>query len=66
MAWYVEQRRVLEEQVKKYSDPPSEHLLPDLPNHARCPLPGYIVFETSMLWMQNCRQVALTECAATA
>ena len=36
MAWYLEQRRQLEQQVKKYSDPPSEHLLPDLPPHARC------------------------------
>ncbi|CAL8462668.1 g2201 [Coccomyxa elongata] len=35
MSWYVEHRRTLEEQVKKYSDPPSEHLLPDLPPHAR-------------------------------
>ncbi len=35
MSWYVENRRSLEEQVKKYSDPPSEHLLPDLPAHAR-------------------------------
>ena len=36
MSWYLEQRRQLEQQVKKYSDPPSEHLLPDLPPHARC------------------------------
>jgi hypothetical protein len=36
ISWYVEQRKYLEEQVKKYSDPPSEHLLPDLPPHARC------------------------------
>ena len=35
MSWYVDQRRQLEETVKKYSDPPSEHLLPDLPLHAR-------------------------------
>lgn len=35
MTWYVENRRTMEEQVKKYSDPPSEHLLPDLPPHAR-------------------------------
>ena len=36
MSWYVDQKRQLEETVKKYSDPPSEHLLPDLPLHARC------------------------------
>jgi hypothetical protein len=36
MSWYLEQRHALEEQVRKYSDPPSEHLLPDLPLHARC------------------------------
>ena len=35
MSWYLEQRRAAEEQVRKYSDPPSEHLLPDLPLHAR-------------------------------
>jgi hypothetical protein len=35
MSWYAENRRSIEEQVKKYSDPPSEHLLPDLPPHAR-------------------------------
>ena len=35
MSWYVDQRRQLEETVRKYSDPPSEHLLPDLPLHAR-------------------------------
>lgn len=39
MSWYLEQRRALEQQVKKYSDPPSEHLLPDLPPHARCCMP---------------------------
>ncbi len=36
MGWYLEQRRYLENEVRKYSDPPSDRLLPDLPAHARC------------------------------
>ncbi len=36
MDWYAEQRQRLEDEVQKYSDPPSEHLLPELPPHARC------------------------------
>ena len=35
MSWYVENRKQLADTIKKYSDPPSEHLLPDLPLHAR-------------------------------
>ena len=35
MSQYVDYRKQLAETVKKYSDPPSEHLLPDLPLHAR-------------------------------
>lgn len=34
MKWYIEQRRYVEGEVKKYSDPPSEALLPDLPPQA--------------------------------
>jgi len=36
MGWYLEQRRYVENEVRKYSDPPSDRLLPDLPAHARC------------------------------
>lgn len=35
MKWYTEQRRQLEGEMKKYADPPSDRLLPDLPPHAR-------------------------------
>lgn len=35
MDWYVEQRQRLEDEIQKYSDPPSEQLLPELPPHAR-------------------------------
>eukprot|EP00884_Botryococcus_braunii_P014271 jgi/Botrbrau1/22845/Bobra.0065s0004.1 len=35
MEWYVDQRHKLESEVKKYSDPPSDRLLPDLPPQAR-------------------------------
>ncbi|CAL5218977.1 g732 [Coccomyxa viridis] len=35
MSWYADNRKQLAETIKKYSDPPSEHLLPDLPLHAR-------------------------------
>ncbi|KAL6766283.1 TIM50 [Auxenochlorella protothecoides x Auxenochlorella symbiontica] len=35
MGWYVERRRALEGEVKKYADPPSDKLLPDLPPAAR-------------------------------
>ncbi len=35
MSWYVDNRKQLADTIKKYSDPPSEHLLPDLPLHAR-------------------------------
>ncbi|KAK9823312.1 hypothetical protein WJX72_001853 [[Myrmecia] bisecta] len=34
MKWYLEKRRDMESEVKKYSDPPSDRLLPDLPPHA--------------------------------
>ena len=32
---YAEQRAQIEAEVKKYSDPPSDHLLPDLPPQVR-------------------------------
>ncbi|KAK2080395.1 hypothetical protein QBZ16_000248 [Prototheca wickerhamii] len=35
MEWFVEQRRSVEGEMKKYADPPSEKLLPDLPPQAR-------------------------------
>jgi mitochondrial import inner membrane translocase subunit TIM50 len=35
MQWYIQQRRYVEREVKKYADPPSDHLLPDLPPQAR-------------------------------
>ena len=35
MAWYLEKRRHVESEVKKYSEPPSDALLPDLPPQAR-------------------------------
>lgn len=31
VGWYVEKRRLIELEMKKYADPPSDHLLPDLP-----------------------------------
>ncbi len=36
MAWYVEQRRWANGEVKKYADPPSDALLPDHPPNLRC------------------------------
>ncbi len=36
MAWYLEKRRHLESEVRKYSEPPSDALLPDLPPQAKC------------------------------
>ena len=35
IGWYLEQRTKLESEVKKYAEPPSDRLLPDLPPHAR-------------------------------
>lgn len=35
MRWYLDKRRHFESEIKKYSDPPSDALLPDLPPHAR-------------------------------
>jgi hypothetical protein len=35
MSWYVAKRRHFEEEIRKYSDPPSDALLPELPPHAR-------------------------------
>lgn len=35
MRWYAQQRRHLEGEMKKYADPPSDRLLPDLPPNAR-------------------------------
>lgn len=35
IGWYLEQREKLESEVKKYAEPPSDRLLPDLPPHAR-------------------------------
>ena len=35
MEWYVDKRRHAESEFKKYADPPSDRLLPDLPPHAR-------------------------------
>lgn len=32
---YVDYRRYMESEMKKYADPPSDRLLPDLPPHAR-------------------------------
>lgn len=31
MEWYVEKRKYMESEWKKYADPPSDKLLPDLP-----------------------------------
>ena len=36
MAWYLEKRQHLESEVRKYSEPPSDALLPDLPPQAKC------------------------------
>ena len=36
MDWYLGHRQVLEAEVQKFSDPPSEALLPPLPPQARC------------------------------
>ena len=36
MEWYLSHRRTLEAEVKKYSDPASEALLPPHPAHMRC------------------------------
>ncbi len=36
MGYYVDKRRHFESEIKKYSDPPSDALLPELPPHARC------------------------------
>jgi hypothetical protein len=35
MRWYADQRAQLEGEMKKYADPPSDALLPDLPPGAR-------------------------------
>ena len=35
MAYYIEKRKYLEGEMKKYADPPSDRLLPDLPPHAQ-------------------------------
>jgi mitochondrial import inner membrane translocase subunit TIM50 len=35
IGYYLEQRQKLEQEVKKYAEPPSDRLLPDLPPHAR-------------------------------
>ena len=35
LGYYVEKRKYLEGEMKKYADPPSDRLLPDLPPHAR-------------------------------
>lgn len=35
MSWYLEKRKNIVEEMKKYADPPSDKLLPDLPPHAR-------------------------------
>jgi hypothetical protein len=35
MSWYLEKRKNILEEMKKYADPPSDKLLPDLPPHAR-------------------------------
>jgi len=34
MEWYLEQRIYLQSEIKKYQDPPSESLLPPLPQGA--------------------------------
>lgn len=50
MEWYVDQRHKLESEVKKYSDPPSDRLLPDLPPQARyLPLCMRLVLESRAL-----------------
>ena len=41
LGWYVEQRRYIENEVRKYSDPSSDRLLPDLPAHMRCAMLAY-------------------------
>jgi import inner membrane translocase subunit TIM50 len=35
LGWYVDKRKYIESEMKKYADPPSDRLLPDLPPHAR-------------------------------
>lgn len=35
LGWYIEKRKLIEAEMKKYADPPSDRLLPDLPPHAR-------------------------------
>lgn len=35
MSWYLDKRTQLESEMKKYADPPSDKLLPDLPPQAR-------------------------------
>ena len=44
MKWYTDQRRHIEGEIKKYKDPPSEALLPDLPSQARYRPPTHIPF----------------------
>ena len=34
MEWYLKQRQQIEDEMKKYQNPPSDHLLPPLPSHA--------------------------------
>ena len=36
LGWYVEQRKHIQNEIRKYSDPPSDRLLPDNPPHMRC------------------------------
>lgn len=36
LGWYAEQRKHIQNEIRKYSDPPSDRLLPDNPPHMRC------------------------------
>ena len=35
LGYYIDKRKYIESEMKKYADPPSDRLLPDLPPHAR-------------------------------
>ena len=52
MEWYAEQRQRIEDEIQKYSDPPSEHMLPELPPHARWVRPK-LKFATQGAWQAS-------------
>ena len=60
MSWYVAKRRHFEEEIRKYSDPPSDALLPELPPHARSEVQFCINLQkpTSAACRQSCLVVA--------